>query len=105
MEHWIPDPDLLDGYVGRGLIARRRRVANGHTMALYNYTEQCERERAWDETTRRCRGLILEENTGRVVALPFDKFFNLGQMPETGAEALPWQLPSAVVEKYDGTLG
>jgi RNA ligase len=50
-----------------------------------------------------CRGLVLDTVTWQVAALPFPKFFNLGERPETSIEALP-QEPFAVYEKLDGSL-
>jgi hypothetical protein len=45
-----------------------------------------------------CRGLILEWGTWNVVAYPFHRFFNLGQM------AAKMEYPGYSVEKLDGTL-
>jgi hypothetical protein len=48
-----------------------------------------------------CRGIILDEtNNWRVVARPYDKFFNLG---ETNAAPIDWST-AQVLEKLDGTL-
>lgn len=30
----------------------------------------------WDEITMQCRGIVFEKSTGKIVAHPFDKFFN-----------------------------
>lgn len=73
-------------------------------LVLYTYSEQCTYERYWNEYTRAARGLILNRHTGEVVAKPFEKFFNLGEMPETQLLNLP-QMPYTVSEKVDGSLG
>lgn len=92
--------DLLDA-VDAGLVSRRVRGP----LAIYNYTPSCAYDRKWTEVTRAARGLILEESTGLVVARPFRKFFNVGEMPETAADVLPWDEPHEVTEKLDGSLG
>lgn len=73
-------------------------------LVLYGYTDACTFDRAWDEYTRIARGLILNKNTGEVVAKPFPKFFNLGEMEETFLNNLP-NLSYKVSEKLDGSLG
>lgn len=73
-------------------------------LSLYTYTAACAYERAWTETTRAARGIVFDRTTGTVVARPFPKFFNLGEMPDTQPEALP-ATPFRVEEKIDGSLG
>lgn len=73
-------------------------------LVLYTYTEKCEYDKLWNEYTRVARGLILNKNTGEVVAKPFPKFFNLGAMPETYMDNLPME-GYTVSEKMDGSLG
>ncbi|MBI4606480.1 MAG: hypothetical protein HY721_31330 [Planctomycetes bacterium] len=70
---------------------------------ILNYTDACATARRWDEVTRICRGLIVDAGTGEVLALPFPKFFNLGEV-ETQPERLPRE-PFTVFEKVDGALG
>lgn len=73
-------------------------------LVLYNYTDKCIYEKAWDEYTLAARGIIFEKETGRLIAKPFPKFFNLGEMPETQLLNLP-NVPYSVAEKVDGSLG
>lgn len=74
-------------------------------LAIYNYTANCNFGRHWTPTTLAARGLILEEATSRVVARPFEKFFNMNEREETRQENLPWDEPFEVTEKLDGSLG
>lgn len=74
-------------------------------LVLYGYTDKCTFARNWNEYTRVARGLILNKNTGEVVAKPFPKFFNLGEMEETFLINLPMTLPYKSFEKVDGSLG
>lgn len=82
-----------------GLI--RRQWHPSGTLAIYNYTERCTYEGAWDEVTRACRGLILDAGFN-VVARPFPKFFNHG---EPNAPALDLDARVLVTDKLDGSLG
>lgn len=73
-------------------------------LVLYNYTDKCVFDRHWNEITRNARGIIFEKKTGNLVAMPFPKFFNLGEQEETFLENLPNE-PYTVTEKMDGSLG
>ena len=54
-----------------------------------------------DPLVQQCRGIILDEaDNWRVVARPFDKFFNLG---EPGCAEVDWTT-ARVLEKLDGSL-
>jgi RNA ligase len=74
-------------------------------MVLYNYTDRCNFDRAWNGYSLVARGIVLEESTGRVIAKPFPKFFNLGEMEETSLKNLPLRKGYHVYEKLDGSLG
>ena len=69
---------------------------------IYNYTPKCQYERVWNETTRKCRGLIMDLGD-RIIANPFSKFFNLGEEGMT-MENLPPEIPQ-ITEKVSGSLG
>lgn len=71
-----------------------------HDLYIYNYTQNAQFERVWNEITLSCRGLILDAN-GNVVARPFPKFFNLGEMEN---QMLP-NTTFEVFDKMDGSLG
>lgn len=62
---------------------------------LYKYPQ------GWTEPLKLCRGLIFDRS-GKLVALPFPKFFNVGEHPDT--KVLP-KRPIEVMEKMDGHLG
>lgn len=81
-----------------------RKVTNA-PLVLYNYTEKATFDRAWDtKYTRDARGIIFEAATGKLIAKPFPKFFNLGEQPETMLLNLPNEA-YCVTEKLDGSLG
>lgn len=85
---------VAQGYV-------RKVVHPGGKLELFNYTEKCTYEGVWNETTRQCRGLILDLE-GNIVARPFRKFFNYG---EGHAPDLDLDAPVIVTDKMDGSLG
>lgn len=90
-----------DKLVEEGLL----RSDNLDNLRIYTYTKNCEHARQWDEVTLNSRGIILNVDTGEVVARPFSKFFNLGEKPETMESVLPWDRPYRIFEKLDGWLG
>lgn len=71
-------------------------------LAILNYTHRCQYDRAWNEVTRQCRGLIYDTRTGELVARPWPKFHNYG---EHDAETLDLEAPVVVTDKLDGSLG
>lgn len=102
---WYPTPNLIAPYVERKLIRREVDATAAEPRAIYTYTERCHRSGAWDAVTRRCRGLVLEERTGRLLGRPFDKFFELNEMPESSIGAIPWDDDAVVSDKLDGVMG
>ncbi|MDQ2808033.1 MAG: T4 RnlA family RNA ligase [Chloroflexota bacterium] len=79
-------------------------VARQGELLLFNYTPRATYARRWNAVERVCRGLIVHVPSATVRALPFAKFFNLGEVPETQIAALPAG-PVEVTAKMDGSLG
>jgi RNA ligase len=71
-----------------------------NTLSIYNYTEEVQYRRLWDEVTLNCRGLILD-NDMNIVARPWKKFFNFGERPLLFSTDDPVE----VTDKKDGSLG
>lgn len=76
---------------------------------LYCYTAETAYRREWTPEAIQCRGLIVESATGTVVARPFDKFFNLGELVSDGVDLSLASLvsrpgPVELTEKRDGSL-
>jgi len=76
------------------------RVHPSLPLTIYNYSPTVQYDNRWDDVTLNCRGLILDFE-GNIVARPWKKFFNLGQVN------LPIQFddPVEVMDKVDGSLG
>lgn len=95
----ILDPALLGQMLETNMI---RKGSHPHLpYAIYNYTEAAQFSRTWNEATLACRGLIVDESTGAVIARPFTKFFNWG---EDGAPT-SFSDHILVTDKADGSLG
>ena len=73
-------------------------------LSIFKYTDVCTFENAWNAVNRICRGLILNNQTGEIIARSFPKFFNLGETPESSLENLPNE-SFEVFEKMDGSMG
>lgn len=91
----------FDEYIERGLITRRCHPLD-ENLVIYNYTARTQFKRLWDEKTRRARGLIVK--SGKVIAEPFHKFFNLEEVAQTEVGNLPQEQPE-ITEKIDGANG
>lgn len=97
--HDLIDKDLLGDMYDRGYISLQ--VHPRETLGILNYTKKAAWEAEWNDATRKCRGLIYDMTTMRIVARPFDKFFNYEQLQD-------WTPPSGpvvVTDKQDGSLG
>ena len=71
---------------------------NGRYLLL-NYTAEAQYGGDFTEVEKACRGLVIRDD-GKIMALPFPKFFNLG---EPQCPPLPDE-PYTVYEKIDGSL-
>lgn len=89
-------------YIGLEFAAQEgmvRKYIGDDGLQLYCYTEKTVFERAWNDITILARGLILDTIKKEIVALPFIKFFNVGEDGTT----IP-DLPFQTFEKLDGSL-
>lgn len=92
----IFDTDLFDQMVEEKYV--RVQEHPEFPLRIANYTEKAQWERVWNPVTLACRGLIYTTD-GEVVARPFRKFFNLGDVPvDLGGKQV------RVYEKFDGSL-
>ncbi|MEU2159814.1 RNA ligase [Streptomyces chengbuensis] len=101
--HELLPPQELAAAIDAGHVTRKSHPRL--PLSIYTYTRTCQYERVWNRVTTRCRGLVADDETGEVVALPLPKFFNVGEH-EAGqpyAPALPDE-PFEVYEKVDGSL-
>jgi len=73
-------------------------------LVLFKYTQDTHIEGKWNDVNRQARGLIMRTD-GTIVARPFPKFFNLGEVSETRLENLPKGENAEIFEKLDGSCG
>lgn len=87
---------LKDYWVGG-----RLRKSDHPTLPLHvwSYSQQTVFDRAWDEITLMCRGLVTDHD-GNVISRPFPKFFNWGEPLAPSDVGMPFY----AYEKMDGTL-
>jgi RNA ligase len=88
--------EKLNKYYEDGLLYKQ--VHPSLPLTIWNYTEKVQYENLWDEVTLMCRGLVTD-NTGDIVATPFQKFFNIEEGKFEPTEKFE------VYEKMDGSLG
>lgn len=99
----IPAAELqaaLDG----GLVTRKTHPKL--PLSIYTYTRTAQYTRQWTTATLRCRGLIVDDTSGEIVAWPWPKFFNVAEhgLGHDYAPPLPDE-PFEVYDKVDGSLG
>lgn len=94
--------DLMDMDLYREmLLLKYIRINQQGKYRILNYTEQTQYEKMWNEVTKQCRGLIIDEDWN-VVARPFDKFFNYGEY-DMDKSLMDYRVE--VTDKMDGSLG
>ena len=73
-------------------------------LTIWNYSQTTQYEGKWDEVTMMCRGLITDNNTGKILVRPFPKFFNYEEV--AGKGMIPTKGDYVYIqEKMDGSLG
>lgn len=98
--------DILQAHVAVGNVTEKEHPAGNYR--IYNYTPKVQYGRLWDEVTTVTRGLILDSD-GTIVARPFPKFFNWGELDEEKQDELYKRAAKGetvhVEAKFDGSLG
>lgn len=72
-------------------------------LAIFKYSLNCVFEREWNKFTLMARGLILDLKVEVVVATPWTKFFNYGELESDSFSVIESEF--TVSEKIDGSLG
>ena len=92
----------LQEYEEKKLI--KRQTHPDMDLIIWNYTQKCQFERAFDDYTIMCRGLITDP-TGEVIARPFNKFFNWSEHESEDLADIPENEKFVAYDKMDGSLG
>lgn len=102
---------LLHKFLGRENLTEHR--LDG--LVSFDYNKTITFELDWDEVTINARGIVFDEDTGKVVALPFRKFWNMEELQgdDERAKGLVAKIPkryrpnltgeSMILEKADGS--
>jgi RNA ligase len=69
-----------------------------YPLWILNYSASTQYDKFWTPLTLMCRGLVINYNTGEIVARPLSKFFNWEELTTIPNE------PFEVYEKLDGSL-
>ena len=88
--------EILDKYVEDGWLIKQ--IHPSLPLTIYNYSQATQYAGKWDEITLACRGLVIWNDTGEIIARPFPKFFNI----EEGRHKPTSEF--SVYEKMDGSL-
>jgi RNA ligase len=75
-------------------------VSSKDELLMFSYTTKAQYEGRWNFFERVSRGLIINRESGEIVARPFDKFFNWGERGQKAGGHIV-----SVTEKLDGSLG
>lgn len=72
-----------------------------------NFTRNAFEKSAWDDMTIKARGLFVDTERNKVAARSWNKFFNVGERPETKLDMLSSGMvfPAEAFVKYNGYLG
>ena len=73
-------------------------------LVLFCYNNECQFDKIWTPVTKQARGIIFNKISGEIVARPWQKFFNIGETPDTLLTNLPEE-SFTVTKKIDGSLG
>jgi RNA ligase len=95
--------DRLFGRIAEGYVNVHKH--NTFPLVMYTYSRSATFDNVWDDITCKCRCLIVNAETGDIVARSFEKFFNYASAgnPETLPDALPKDSPT-ITDKLDGNL-
>lgn len=85
-------------------LVKERKLPDG--ISSLNFTRNAFHKGEWNELNVKARGMFVDED-GNIIARSYDKFFNLGEVPETTIDNLRKNLvfPVKVYQKENGFLG
>lgn len=93
--------DELNAYISTKPALIKRSKHPFLPLTIYNYSNEAQWKKHWNTLTIMARGLVTEQETGKIVARPMPKFFNHSE----GLHTTPDSKPFSILEKVDGSLG
>jgi predicted kinase len=87
-------------------VVERRNQSFPH-VASFNFSKKVFYDKAWDDVVVKARGLFFDVESHEIVSRGYEKFFNIGERPETSMASLKAILtfPVTVYVKENGFLG
>lgn len=79
----LPSMDEFINAADQGRIAMHEMEWAQKILLGFKYTTNTVYSEDWDNVSLHARGIVFDYTTGEVLARPFDKFFNLGEMIDT----------------------
>lgn len=73
-------------------------------LKVLTYTDEVQYGHTWDGFNTQCRGLVIDTENKRIASHPLNKFWNLGEMPETAYGPMVEKGAFTAIEKLDGTM-
>ena len=61
-------------------------------LSIYAYGRKTVQEQKWDGVTCKCRGIVVNNETGEIISRPFEKFHNYGM-----SAPLPYVTPEVSI--------
>lgn len=101
----VSPAEFHEQYVEAGYIAQQNHAE--FPLSIFAYSRKTVQEQKWDRVTSRCRGIVVNRETGEIVSRPFEKFHNYGSTLAEGTEplyAVDHTEEPVVWEKLDGFM-
>jgi RNA ligase len=101
----ISPQEFQEQYIETDYVSQQKHAE--FPLVIYAYGRKTVKEQKWDAVTSKCRGIVVNRETGEVIARPFEKFHNFGApladdvLGYLGTDA--FQTP-VVWEKLDGFM-
>ena len=90
-------------HINLGYISKRKHPTED--LYILNYTDKTQNDWLWNDATKLCRGLIVDNNYN-IIARSYEKFFSIDQIEDSGCDILPPTDESyEISHKKDGFLG
>lgn len=103
-EHGLYDEAALIAHCDKNLVRLARSPKVPH-LALLHYTDRAVFEKQWTPFSLCSRGLIVDLKIRRLLAVPFFKFFSLGEPSAPAVVELEALGAFEATEKLDGSMG
>jgi RNA ligase len=97
---FVNDLEIFRAQVGEKEEIRYMLQDNGYTVVSYVVSSESTFDNLY---ALECRGIVFD-STGKLVARPLTKFFNMNEKPSTQVAALDWTKVVRVMDKRDGSM-